>query len=221
MKEDIFAIITGDLVDSTAIAGDYKAELYQVADDIKQYQAPDFIFDIYRGDSFQALIHDPSKALLIGILMRAGLRRKARGSGLDDIWDARLAIGIGEIDQLNIGPEIKLGTLGGEAFIRSGRTLDNMKKEGALLKIKTGDDQLDEEFDAVFPLVDTIIGRWSTAQAEAIYWHLLDNLTQKEIGKRLNKSQRAISKRLETSSIESMSKLFKRFEKLIAWKYNS
>lgn len=220
MKKDVYAVLTGDLVDSTAIKEDYKSVLYQIADDINQYQASNFIFDIYRGDSFQGLIHDPSKALLISILVRAGLRRNTRGTALDDIWDARIAIGIGNIAQETITPETKLGTLDGDAFIRSGRTLDQMKKEGALLKLKTDDDQLDEEFDASFPLLDTIIRKWSTAQAEAVYWYLLDDLTQNEIGKRFGISQRAISKRLETSSVESLSNLLKRFEKIIAWKYS-
>lgn len=220
MKEKVYAVLTGDLIESTAIREDYKAVLYLIAADIQKYMAVDFVFDIYRGDSFQGLLNDPSKALLISVLMRAGLRRNTRGTGIDDVWDARIAIGIGKVDQVIKNTAVKLGTLNGDAFVRSGRTLDLMKKEGAALKLKTDHEQLDEEFESSFPLLDIIISRWSTAQAEAVYWYLLDNLTQEEIGKRIGISQRAISKRLETSNVDGLSKILIRFENLIKWKYS-
>ncbi len=221
MEKKVYAVITGDLVDSTTIKGDYKGILEKIANDIIKYQADDFIFIIYRGDSFQGLVIDPAKALLLGILIRAGLRRNTRGKGLEEIWDARIAIGIGTVENLKLKPKPQLGALDGEAFVRSGRTLDSMKGKGALLNICTGDQQLDDEFAAICPLADTLISRWSTAQAEAIYLYLLENITQNEIGKHFGISQRAISKRLETSSIEDMKPFFERYENVIAWKYNN
>lgn len=221
MKKDIYAVITGDLVDSTAIRGNYKKALYQIAEDIKAHQVADLLFDIYRGDSFQALIPDPIQALQATILFRAGLRRNTRGKGLEKIWDARIAIGTGTINNLNPNTETPIGLLDGEAFIRSGISLDTMKAEGVLLKITTGDEMLDGEFKAACYLADTIIGRWSVPQADAVYLYLLENLTQKEIGKRLHKSQRAISKRLEFASIDNLMPFVKRYKQVIEWKYNN
>jgi hypothetical protein len=218
IRKDIHAVITGDLVDSTAITDDYHNILYAMADDIKQYQLKDFQFDLYRGDSFQALISDPDKALLISIIIRAGLRRYSNGSSIEDAWDARVSLGIGKIMSDN---NSKLGQLRGEAFVRSGRALDIMKKEGARLKITTGEEQIDKEFDSTCPLADHIISRWTTSQAEAIYLYLLKNITQTEIGKALQQTQRVISKRLESSNLESMTNFFNRFKEIIEWKYSN
>lgn len=218
MENKIYAVITGDLVDSTGIEANYKNALNDIANNIRQYQLPNFIFDVYRGDSFQALVSEPGKALLISMIIRTGLRRNTRGVGLENIWDARISIGLGTIKNIEISQDKSISSLDGEAFLRSGRMLDTMKKEGALLKITTGNDQLNKEFVAICPLVDTIIGRWSTAQAEALYLYLLRNLTQKEIGKLLNASQRAIGKRLEASHIENLKPFIARFKEVSSWK---
>lgn len=221
MKDNIYAVITGDLVASTAISVNYEQVLNQIADDIKECQEEEFIFEIFRGDSFQGLVIHPERALLISILFRAGLRRNTKGRGIEDAWDARIAIGIGAVKDFNHSNETKLGPLSGEAFLRSGRALDKMKSEESLLKIVTGDQYLDDEFAAICPLVDTLVGRWSTAQAEAVYLYLLKDLIQQEIGERLNISQRAISKRIDSSNVESMQLFFERYKRIITWKYSN
>jgi hypothetical protein len=221
MEKDNFAVITGDVVNSSKIEGDYAKVLNDIAKDIIQYQNPEFIFEIYRGDSFQGLVTEPGKALLLSLIIRAGLRRNTRGKNLESIWDARISIGIGKVKNLKLTAETKIGTLDGEAFILSGKAMDKMKNENSLIKISTSDDQFNKEFAAVCPLIDVITGRWSTAQAEAVYIYLLRNLTQKEIGNLLNTSQRAISKRLETSSIEKIKPVLFHFNELILWKYSN
>ncbi|MEL7002407.1 MAG: SatD family protein [Bacteroidota bacterium] len=220
--EKVYAVITGDIVASTAIERDYKQILHAIVEDIRREQEKGFVFEIFRGDSFQALVSDPTKAVLIAILIRAGLRRYARGNNLDDAWDARVALGIGTVSNLDISDQTKLGTSDGEAFLRSGRTLDGMKSERALLKITTGDEQLDSEFSSICPLVDVIISKWSTVQAEVVYLNLLKSEpTQTKIGEMLGKSQKAVSKSIDTSNIESMKPFFERYQQLIQWKYNS
>ncbi|MEN2282126.1 SatD family protein [Algoriphagus sp. SE2] len=218
IRRDIHAVITGDLVNSTAITKDYHDVLYRIADDIQAYQLKDFKFDIYRGDSFQALVSDPNKALLISIIMRSGLRRYSNGTSIADAWDARVSVGIGEISS---DPNGKLGQLIGEAFVRSGRGLETMKKEGLRLKITTGEEQIDREFESTCPLADHIISRWTTSQAEAIYLSLLKGITQTEIGEELNQTQRVISKRLESGNLESLSNFFNRFKEIITWKFSN
>lgn len=219
MDNKNYAVITGDLIDSAGIVGDYKEILEGIASDIRQYHDEAFGFDIYRGDSFQGLISNPTKALKISILFRAGLRRYSKGSSIDNIWDARIAIGVGTIKNIDNPTEIKLKTADGEAFIRSGRSLDSMKFEAIQLKICTGDQKLDDEFAAVCPLLDAVIGRWTTSQAEAVYMQLLEEITQEEIGRRLGISQRASGKRLESSNIDKMKQFFNRYINLIGWKF--
>ncbi len=215
MKNKNRAVMTGDLVDSTDIRENYREVLEGIANDIRMFVDPGLLFDIFRGDSFQVLTTEAGDALRVAILFRAGLRRRSRGKRLEDAWDARIAIGTGEIDDPPSGSLTDLGAAGGEAFVRSGKALDTMKEEGVLLKISTGDPQKDNEFAAACPLVDTVIANWTTAQAEAVYLSLLEDLTQEEIGKRLNISQRAAGKRLNSSHIESLTNFFTRFRELM------
>ncbi len=221
MDNKNYAVITGDIVDSTGIQGDYKEILEGIASDIQKHQDKGFRFEIYRGDSFQGLITDPVQALKIGILYRAGLRRYTKGNSVENIWDARIAIGIGTIKDVDTTIDLKLNSADGEAFVRSGRSLNSMKHEGLQLKICTGDQTLDDEFTAVCPLLDAIIGRWTTSQAEAVYMQLLEGITQEEIGRRLGISQRASGKRLESSTIYGMKQYFNRYNKVIEWKFSN
>lgn len=215
--EIIQAVITGDVIKSSAIDRNFHEAIYTIVDDIKKYHAG-FFFEMFRGDSFQALISRPEDALLISVIIRAGLRRYSRSSSVNDAWDARIAIGIGQADVKN---REKLGEMTGDAFIRSGQSLDKMKEEGHRLKITTGDEQTDKEFDVTCPLADTIISRWTTSQSEAIYLYLLKKKTQKEIGEVLNATQRAISKRFESANFQSLTNFFKRYKEVIKWRFNN
>jgi hypothetical protein len=215
--KNIHSVITGDITGSSDIDRDFHQALHTIADDIKEHYNG-FLFEVFRGDSFQALVRQPEDALLIGIIIRAGLRRYSRSSSINDAWDARVSIGIGHAEIKN---NDKLGEMTGEAFVRSGQSLDKMKSEGSRLKITTGDEQTDNEFGASCPLADTIISRWTTSQAEAIYLYLLQKKTQKEIGRMLNTTQRAISKRFESANLQSMTNFFNRYREVIKWKFNS
>jgi hypothetical protein len=214
--KNIHAVITGDITGSSAINRDFHKTLHIIANDIKK-QYNGFLFQVFRGDSFQALVRKPEDALLLSIIIRAGLRRQSRSSSVSDAWDARIAIGIGHAE---IKDNVHLGEMTGEAFIRSGQSLDMMKKEGSRLKITTGDEQIDKEFGASCPLANAIMNRWTTTQSEAIYLYLLQKKTQEEIGKVLNATQRAISKRFESANLQSMTYFFYRYREVIQWKFN-
>ena len=129
MNKKIYAVITGDVINSSRIEGDYTKVLLAISKDILKYQDPRFIFELYRGDSFQALISEPEKALLMSFIIRSGLRRNTSSKKLESIWDARISIGFGKIKNQSIDSTSKIGSLDGEAFVLSGRTLDAMKKE--------------------------------------------------------------------------------------------
>ena len=215
MKKRKYAVITGDIVDSTIIAANYQDVLHAIAGDIDRYVAQESIFEIFRGDSFQMLIRAPKKALLVGLLFRVGMRRYSNGSVLEDAWDARVSVGVGSINEAKLAKNAPLGTLDGEAFLRSGRTLDQMKPEGAFLKITTGVDSVDQALNVCTSLADALIARWSTTQAEALYLYLLRDLTQKEIGSLLKVSQRAIGLRLESAQFHNLQPFLRYFEKII------
>lgn len=213
-----YAVITGDLIRSSEINRDYHLVLHAIAEDIKKHYDENFIFEIYRGDSFQAMLRNPADALKLGVIIRAGLRRYSRSSSVNDAWDARIGIGIGRVD---FEDYTRLGEMTGEGFTRSGQSLDDIMNTESRLRILTGDEQTDREFMASCALADTIISRWTTGQAAAIYIELVKNKTQAEIGEELNVSQRAISKRLETADLDSLILFFNRYKELIEWKFSS
>lgn len=223
MNKGIHGVITGDIVGSTKLDREYRAILEGIAEDIVRYKMPKFRLEFYRGDGFQSIITHPEEGLTIMLLLKSGLRRhplKAASNRVEDAIDARLSLGIGEISG-TLTREKPLGQMDGSAFIRSGRSLEKMKEDKSMLKITTGVEEFDKEFEAVCYLLDAITSKWSINQAQAIYFYLLQNLTQKEIGKQLGISQRGAGKRLITASIEEVMIYNSRFKSLMQWKYSS
>ena len=178
-----------------------------------------FIFDIFRGDGFQAVTQDIQISFYLMLLFKAGLRRhnslKGRNT-LENVLDARIALGIGTIDH---DRKRSLSQMTGEAFVKSGRSLEKMKSEGRSIMINTGEAELDSEFEVVSPLIEALTSRWTSVQAEAVYIYLLQKPTQEVLGKRLNISQRAVGKRLKGSNIELILAYEERFRERVKWKY--
>ncbi len=214
-EANVYAVITGDVVDSTKTERNYRSILESITNDIQQHHDPTFRLEMYRGDSFQALIQNPREGLFILLLIKAGLRRhtnKQDSRSIETVLDARMSLGIGNVTG---NGKVSLGELDGQAFVRSGRTLEKMKGEGLRLSITTGNTVLDNEFRATCPLIDALANRWNTKQAEAIYHYFLTSITQEELGEKLNISQRGAGKRLETSNIGPIELYNKRFSELI------
>lgn len=213
------AVITGDIIASTKTDLNYQKVVEEIAADITAYD-PTFKLEIYRGDTLQMMVQDAKEGLFILLAVKAGLRRFSRDKkqhSISTLLDARLSLGIGSVNEGNTDD---LGSMNGEAFTNSGRTLDKMKSGGALIKITTGHEELDQEFAAVAPLLDALTQRWSTQQAEAIYLYLLKSATQAQIGKELNISQRGAGKRLEGSHIDHLLQYNDYFKKRLAWTLN-
>ncbi len=200
------AIITGDIVNSTDIQGEERAEVLNSIKDLPQelsHLGLDGV-DIYRGDSFQMHINKPENAALIAILTRASLRAKNKG------WDARIAIGVGTLEYK--GEDIV--TSDGEAFKNSGREFDNLKKRR--LSVVTPWIGVNEELNVSTAFADNIITNWSDIQAGAIFISLSEKITQKDIAEKLGKSSQTISK-IMTSGRESLVSMYvERFTKIIS-----
>lgn len=212
------AVITGDIVGSTLIDNDYHSILKDLIGVIQARIDPDLKFEAYRGDSFQMLTGNIEKSLLMAVLLRAGFRSRSIEQKSEDSWDIRLTLGIGTISS-----EITaLGTMEGEAFIRSGRALDQMKKDQERLRVVTGEEKVDALFSASCPLLDDVIRGWSQSQAEAVFFSLSQpQLSQAEIGLKIGTTQRAVSKRLDASRIEVLKPFLQYYEKLMSWKFRN
>ncbi|MEM7549541.1 MAG: hypothetical protein AAF363_07700 [Bacteroidota bacterium] len=219
MEGTIKAVITGDIIGSTRIVGDYKEALHKIGRDIKKHQDDTFIMDIYRGDSFQAISARPGLGLLSLLIIKAGLKRHSTTTGSKKTqWDARMSVGIGPLDHYPANND--LSEMTGEPFTISGRGLDSMKEKGRHIKAKTGIEDFDQDLEAIMPMIELITDRWSTSQADVVYHALLQpGLTQTEIGKTLGKTQKAVSKSLIISNIEAVEPFLKRFSEKVQWIY--
>lgn len=214
-----FAVITGDIVGSKSIEIDERENLLRVLKEsfgeineniIKDVHST---FEIFRGDSFQAVLRKPELSLIVSILIRARLRSENVDIPIKNKnWDARLAIGIGSIE-FSTGKTVESD---GQAFLFSGRDLDNMKITGERFRLQTPWDEVNAEMKVSLAFADSVISHWSKYQAQVFYYYLLQNKKQKELAERLNISQPAIHKRLTTGNVECIDLLRMRFENLIS-----
>ena len=173
-------------------------------------------FEIYRGDSFQGMLNDPSQALLVAVLIRARLRAWDYANADDAkplpmLPDARIGIGVGSVRY----KAHKTIESDGEAFQNSGQVLDAMKNSGAELAVRTPWEEVNEELEVSCKLLDALINRWSSAMAEAVYMHLLEDITQQDLSLKLSISQPAVHKRLASANIDAVEACINRFQKLI------
>ena len=122
-------------------------------------------------------------------------------------------MGIGQIEFLHAGR----GAEGdGEAFRRSGQTLDVMKGDQRLI-IRTPWKEVDTEFDIACALLDALVTRWSAEQAQAILGQIR-GLTQEKAAREFGISQPAVRQRLKSAGGWAIEELCRRYERLIAEK---
>ncbi|MDO4159704.1 MAG: helix-turn-helix domain-containing protein [Prevotellaceae bacterium] len=146
-------------------------------------------YEIYRGDSIQAVIDNPADSLLAAILLRAGVRSKTP-KDTNEIWDMRVSVGIGEIEFWSDN----IPTSDGEAFRLSGRGLDSIGKSS--LCINTPWKNINGEFYVNSQFIDDVICNWSSTQARVMFLALQKHRTKKEIGAELGQTHQNVSKLL-------------------------
>ena len=220
----IHAIITGDVIQSTRMNVEYRDWLFkQIASALKQWDK-DFGMrsETFRGDSFQSLVKKPSDALKLALLQKTyirslnpsdiyefGKKNTANRKGIllpTWIFDARIAIGIGNVDLL----ANRLAGSGGEAFQLSGHLLDKIKNKKQSLAISTND-QFKEELETEFILLDALISKTTALQCEVINRKLL-GYTEIEIAKKLDIMQSAVNQRSNSGNWNAIESMIKRFE---------
>ena len=196
------AVITGDIISSTSLPFEERKKLLEIFDKIVNdlQSLCELKCEIFRGDSFQILVEKAELALEVAVLIRAGLKMNTPENS-KIIWDARVAIGVGEIEFI----DDKVITSDGEAFKYSGRAFDELIKTN--LTIKTRWDNINEELKLSTLFADDIISNWTEIQAFVVYKSLLLNKSQKEIADEQNKSAQNISK----ISVNAKEKLIRQY----------
>ncbi len=208
------AVITGDLIDSTSYT---LQELDTILNTINAefeylrvaYQTD---FKIFRGDSFQGVVLDPTIALDLVITIKTAINKiPNKHKKISGLTDFRIAIGIGNI---NLKRDSILES-NGEAFQFSGRTLDTMKGDYPRLLLKTADENLNDEFNVHFGLLDSVTSKWSVASAEVVYY-LHKGKKETEVAEILGINQSAVNHRKKAANWDAIVLLLKRYKSVIA-----
>lgn len=209
-KNNYIAVITGDIVRSGALGPEARQRLpeklksiFAGLSDIREGSQR---FSIFRGDSFQGMLQDPSDALNTALWIRTSLLSTHKNLGC---YDCRMAIGIGKVSFLASSALES----DGEAFRHSGPALDTMDKDERL-KIVSPWEQINKELQVSCKLLDVIQTRWTGSQA-GIIAETLAGKTQRAIANSLNISQPAVSASLKASGWNATQVLIERFETLI------
>lgn len=216
LRTVLFAVLTGDITGGSRIeGGDRQKRLDALRSSfgiVTRYvgRAVAAPFDIYRGDSFQGILSSPERAVRASIMIRASLRDLVKTRLRRDAPDARIAIGIGSVDYFP-GDDVLEGD--GEAFRRSGETLDAMKGDH-YLRVATPWPDIDEELAASCALLDALTERWTAEQARAVLGRL-QGKTQEEIAGEIGISQPAVGHRLKAAGCRAVEAFCSRFEHLI------
>uniref|UniRef100_UPI004054B7C2 transcriptional regulator n=1 Tax=Yeosuana sp. TaxID=2529388 RepID=UPI004054B7C2 len=118
--------------------------------------------------------------------------------------DVRLAIGIG--DKTYEGNDVTESN--GEAFVFSGETLESLKKEKQNLRIKTRDNNINDDLNLYFKLALITMDDWSVNSAEIVKLSIEHpNALQSELGKLIGINQNAISNRQKRAHLEEILEL--------------
>lgn len=209
--DKIKGVITGDIIESSAIQIKYRdfllKSIREIADELSVIEP--LRIEMFRGDSFQAVIDSPENAIKIAVLLRAGLKGHTPKE-CKKPWDARLSIGVGTISYHADNTVLS----DGEAFQYSGRTLDEMGKRRLVVKTRWAD--VNEELQVSGAFADEVISSWSVPQSQAAYQALLYNTSQKEIAHKFQKSAQNISKLLGAAKLNLVQMYIDRYHKLIS-----
>lgn len=181
----MIAVITGDITDSKKI--DPKIWLKPLKKELDNIGASPRFWEIYRGDSFQAIISKPEDAV------RTAIKIKATIKSIQDI-DVRMAIGIGN----RTHNAQKVTESNGSAFVHSGEKFELLKKEKQNLAIKSDWPEFDKEMNLFFKLALIAMDNWTINAAEIVKTTMENpDKLQEELGQIVGIKQNAISNRLK------------------------
>jgi hypothetical protein len=193
----LFAVITGDIVASSRLSSEDRRKLagiLKLASKEIAHKYPDLVsqsIDVFRGDSWQLVLTDPTVSLTAAVLFRASVIAASPSAVR---IDTRLAIGIGTIDYR---PPNRVSEGNGEAYRASGRALDSLKGSARMKYVTAEPIEQNPLLGTTVELLDAIIQEWTIPQALAVKGGLL-GLTQLMIAKQWPKriTQQTIARHL-------------------------
>lgn len=165
MMTRTYAVLTGDVIKSSRLAPEVRQHvmdcIVQTGNRLPEIFAGVEVSgpEVFRGDSWQMLISDARYGLHSAFYLRAVLRSLF-------LVDTRIGIGVGGLER---PPSAAVGSADGPAFRRSGRALDQLRRNETMLCL------LEEEPTAINDMLNAGLrfgarwaSQWSKVEAFAV-----------------------------------------------------
>lgn len=225
-----YATISADVISYTWLSESEKRKLEL---GIKQlisefsigFEHQNFYGRLVQGDYFECAIEDPKYALRIALLLKTFVKSFDLELRKGDKLRLKYFIEHGVRLAVAVAPLTKLdpvnGIIDGEAIYLSGRTIKNLStsdKQKIVIKntmfFCSQNRKIEDQFNTLFALLDTIISRCSAKQSEVVYYKLL-SYSEKDIARTLKKNQSTISQHSTAAGWISIEKAIHFFENTI------
>ncbi|WP_298557342.1 MarR family transcriptional regulator [uncultured Aliiroseovarius sp.] len=193
------AVLTGDIIGSTQMSPEDLERAFDALSASAEVQADwhgeDLHFTRQRGDGWQVRLARPELALRSALAFRAALRCEGKE------FSTFMAAARGPATPLM--PGLDLNWASDEAFIESGRRLDQIKSNSLTTQMAHTDIKA---LGATFVLADYISQSWTPAQAAAILPMLApgNSPSNSEVARALGKSRQAVAKALEGAGYDAI-----------------
>lgn len=186
------AVLIGDIIDSRTVENPRKwiAAVKRV---LGRYGKSPRDWEIFRGDSFQ-LETDAENGFAVLYQLKAALKSL-------DLLDARISIGIGEVQEGDKMVKMRSGP----AFVYSGEAFDTLKTKKRTMVFNCADEMLRREMNMLLQLSEVILSGWTESSAIALdKMFESPGISQTELASKLKITQPSISSRLKVAHAEEI-----------------
>lgn len=207
MRAKLFAVITGDIINSSRIKGLERRKLTAGLRALgKKMDVPDFgvvSFEVIRGDSFQLVMKHPENIIRAMLMIRAHFRSiRLEEAGY---VDARLGAGIGPIEYKSTSQHESDGS----AYRFAAIALEEIENAmPAQMNLRSQLKTVDTQIQALLVAMEFIVSGWTSAQARTMWWSL-QSLTQSDISSRIGVTQSTITRTLKSAGERTIQYLLK------------
>lgn len=223
-----FATISADIISYTSLTEEGKRRLELgirnlLSELSTRYSEQNFYGRLVKGDYIECAMNDPRYSLRIALLLKTYVKSfdlKVVNDGNSRLkyfieHGLRLAVAVAPLTKLDADKDL----IDGEAIYLSGRAIKDLStsnKKKIVIKntmfFCSPNNELEDRFDTVFSLLDTIISKCSAKQCEVVYYKLL-SFSEKKIAEQLNKYQSTISQHSTAAGWLSIEKAINFYER--------
>ncbi len=197
MKNEIKAVITGDIVNSRKEIT--KTWMPLLKETFNEFGNQTTQWEIFRGDMFQLKV-EAKKALYTAIYIKASLK-------MLNNMDVRMGIGIGT-ETYNSD---RITESNGTAYINSGDAFEKLKRKK--ISLVTPWSNFNSNWNLYLKLASLTMDNWTAKSAEAFLYAIKNpNLNQKELSQILGVTQSTVSENLNRSGYYQLSDMITWFE---------